>query len=58
MIIIDSADIWILAKEFGAECSAGWNSRVTHLVAGDVSIIYFVFVRYINKNNLTNLNLI
>ncbi|CAG8755398.1 12990_t:CDS:2, partial [Dentiscutata heterogama] len=31
----ESAEIWILAKEFGAECSDGWNSQVTHLVAGD-----------------------
>ncbi|RIB10737.1 HAD-like domain-containing protein [Gigaspora rosea] len=31
----ESAEIWILAKEFGAECSDGWNSEVTHLVAGD-----------------------
>ncbi|CAB4406829.1 unnamed protein product [Rhizophagus irregularis] len=31
----ESSDIWILAKEFGAECSANWNNEVTHLVAGD-----------------------
>ncbi|CAI2168649.1 3163_t:CDS:10, partial [Funneliformis geosporum] len=31
----EEAEIWILAREFGAECYANWNSRITHLVAGD-----------------------
>ncbi|CAG8610683.1 19525_t:CDS:10 [Cetraspora pellucida] len=31
----ESAEIWILAKEFGAVCSENWNNDVTHLVAGD-----------------------
>ncbi|CAJ0632725.1 20405_t:CDS:10 [Entrophospora sp. SA101] len=31
----DSTEIWLLANEFGAECSEYWNKNVTHLVAGD-----------------------
>ncbi|CAG8582597.1 20708_t:CDS:10 [Gigaspora rosea] len=40
----ESAEIWILAKEFGAECSDGWNSEVTHLVAGDRGTEKFFFM--------------
>ncbi|CAG8690432.1 14245_t:CDS:10, partial [Acaulospora morrowiae] len=31
----ESSEIWILATEFGAQCSASWDNKVTHLVAGD-----------------------
>ncbi|CAG8774695.1 22403_t:CDS:10, partial [Dentiscutata erythropus] len=46
----ESAEIWILAKEFGAECSDGWNSKVTHLVAGDRGTEKFLFCVYVSQN--------